>query len=179
MRTIASLLLALATGCFATTINVVPIHEPLSLHGTDVDGDLADDGEALRAVVMARPMALSGAFPEALVEAIRSPHLIPSNNPNYKVTEANLLVLCGIGVVAELTEEQLMVRLDVSEMEIPEAVVLTARQVLRLAVIAVRRTLEEYQKPQVFPQKVAVIIVGTDESTDSLRDLAVSFTVGE
>ena len=113
------------------------------------------------------------------MEAIRSPHLIPSNNPNYKVTEANLLVLCRIGVVAELTEEQLMVRLDVSEMEIPEAVVLTARQVLRLAVIAVRRTLEEYQKPQVFPQKVAVIIVGTDESTDSLRDLAVSFTVGE
>ena len=38
---------------------------------------------------------------------------------------------------------------------------------------------EDFQRPQVFPQKVGVAVTGTDESTDSLRDLAVQFTVGE
>lgn len=179
MKPILLLLLASATACFATTITVVPIYEPLSLHGTDADGDLSDVGEALRATVMPRPMALSGAFPETLIDSIRSPHPIPSNSPNYETTEANLLVLCRIGIEAELTEDQLLVRLDVSEIEIPEDVDLTSRQVLRLVIIAVRKTLEDFQRPQVFPQKVGVAIIGTDESTDSLRDLAVQFTVGE
>lgn len=179
VKSIAILLVAGASACLATTISVVPIYEPLSLHGTDADGELADVGESLHATVMSRPMALSGAFPETLVDSIRSPHEIPTNNQNYKTTEANLLVLCDIGIEAELTEEQLLVRVDVSKIKIPEEIDLTSRQVLGLVIIAVRKTLEEYQKPQVFPQKVAVAITGTDESTDSLRDLAVLFTVGE
>ena len=73
MKPILLLLFASAAACFATTITVVPIYEPLSLHGTDADGDLSDVGEALRATVMPRPMALSGAFPETLVDSIRSP----------------------------------------------------------------------------------------------------------
>jgi hypothetical protein len=179
MKSILLAWLGAVLGCSATTITVVPIYEPLSLHGTDADGDLDEVGEALRATVMARPMALSGAFPETLVDSIGSPHQVPTNNPNYEVVEANLLVLCRIGIEAELTEDQLLVRLDVSEIRIPEEVDLTSRQVLRLAIIAVRKTLEEYQRPQVFRQKVAVAITGTDETTDSLRDLAVHFTIGE
>lgn len=179
MRIALLFLLLSAAGALATTITVVPIYEPISLRGSDADGELSEVGEALRATVMSRPMALSGAFPETLVDSIRSPHQIPSNNPNYNTEEANLLVLCKVGIEAELTEEQLLVRLDVSEIEIPEDVDLTSRQVLRLAIIAVRKTLEDYQQPQVFPQKVSVAVVGTDESTDSLRDLAVQFTVGE
>ncbi len=167
-----------AGGAFASTITVVPIYEPISLHGTDADDELLDVGEALLATVMPRPMALSGAFPETLVESIRNSHKIPSNTPNYKVEEANLLILCNVGLEAELTEEQLVVRIDVYKIKIPEEVDLTSRQVLRLTLIAVRKTLEEYQKPQPIPLKVAVAIVGTDESTDSLRDLAVQFTVG-
>ena len=58
----------------ATTISVVPIFEPLSLHGTDVDEAISDTGEALQACVMSRPMAMTGAFPEVLVDAIRSTH---------------------------------------------------------------------------------------------------------
>jgi len=173
------LLLATAVLGMATTITVVPIYEPLSLHGTDADGDMSEVGEALRATVIARPMALSGAFPETLVDSVCSPHQIPSNNPNYKTTEANLMVLCSIGIEAELTEEQLLVRLDVSEIEIPGEVDLTSRQVLRLAIIAIRKTLEEYQQPQDFAQKVTVAIIGTDDTTDSLRDLAVQFSVGD
>ena len=58
----------------ASTIMVVPVFEPLSLHGTDGDEAVSDIGEALQACVMARPMAMTGAFPEVLVDAIRSPH---------------------------------------------------------------------------------------------------------
>ncbi|HEY8961360.1 MAG TPA: hypothetical protein VIM57_04080, partial [Luteolibacter sp.] len=88
----ACLVALLFASAQATTITVVPVFEPLSLHGTDVDEVIAETGEALQATVMPRPMALTGAFPEVLIESIRSPHKIPTNNPNYKTTEANLLV---------------------------------------------------------------------------------------
>lgn len=158
---------------------VVPVFEPLSLHGTDGDEAISDTGEALQACVMARPMALTGAFPEVLVEAIRSPHLIPTNNPNYKVQEANLLVLCNVGIGAELNEGggQLTVRLDVSQLAIPGEVDLTSRQILKLAIVAIRRTLEEYQKPQTGALEVNLVIDGADEEKSGLRDLGATFSV--
>ena len=64
--------LLLSTGAFATTISVVPVYEPISLHGSDVDDIISDTGEALQATVLSRPMALTGAFPEDLVAAIRT-----------------------------------------------------------------------------------------------------------
>src|SRR5690606_33504693 len=64
----------------ATTISVVPIHEPISMHGTDVDDVVTDTGEVLQASIVSRPMALTGAFPEVLVESIRTPHQFPTNN---------------------------------------------------------------------------------------------------
>ncbi|MCU0753126.1 MAG: hypothetical protein MUC40_08920, partial [Akkermansiaceae bacterium] len=90
MKTPTTVLIACLLACgpaIATTIMVVPVFEPLSLHGTDGDEAISDTGEALQACVMSRPMALTGAMPEVLVESIRSPHLIPTNNPNYKVQE--------------------------------------------------------------------------------------------
>lgn len=177
MKPFICLLLAL-TPLHATTISVVPVHEPLSLHGTDVDDDVSEAGEALQATVMARPMALTGAFPETLVEAIRTPHRIPTNNPNYKTEEANLLVLCGIGIEAESSRRGLSVRIDVAGLKIPENVDLTSRQVLKLAIVAIRKTLEEYQRPQINPLDVLIVILGTNDSTASLRDLAVTFRVG-
>lgn len=156
----------------ATTITIVPIYEPLSLHGTDVDEVISDTGEALQATVMARPMALTGAFPETLVESIRSPHRIPTNNPNYKVDEANLLVICRVGLTAELQDSGLRVRLDVSKLQIPEAVDLTSRQLLKLSIVAIRKTLEEYQKFQTAGLHVSIEIEGADEGKASLRDLS-------
>jgi hypothetical protein len=171
----ALLALLLTTPIFATTISVVPVHEPVSLHGTDVDGMIADTGEALQATVIARPMALTGAFPEDLVAAIRTPHKLPTNNPNYKVEEANLLILCNVGIGAELTEEGLLVKIDVSELSIPLEVDITSRQLLRLTLVALRRTLEEYHRPQTEPLKVIVAITGTTENNASLMDLQVTF----
>jgi len=171
--------LFLSTRIFASTISVVSIHEPVSLHGTDVDGMIADTGEALQATVIARPMALTGAFPEVLVESIRTPHKLPTNNPNYKVEEANLLVLCNVNISAELTDEGLLVKVDVSQLSIPVEVDLTSRQLLKLSLIALRRTLEEYQRPQTEPLNVIVAITGTSENNASLLDLEVTFTLAE
>lgn len=174
----ACLVALLFASAQATTITMVPVFEPLSLHGTDVDEVISETGEALQATVMARPMALTGAFPEVLVEAIRSPHKIPTNNPNYKTTEANLLVLCRIGLSAELTEGGgLHVRLDISNLAIPPEVDLTSRQVLKLAIVAVRKTLEDYQKPQTGNLNVTLSIEGADEAKAPLRDLSGKFTV--
>ena len=162
----------------ATTISVVPIFEPLSLHGTDVDEAISDTGEALQACVMSRPMAMTGAFPEVLVDAIRSPHLIPTNNPNYKVQETNLLVLANIGISGEMTSEGLTVRLDVGLMSIPTEVDLTARQILKLTIVALRKTLDEYQRPQTQPLAVTLVIEGADEGKAGLRDLGTRFVIG-
>jgi hypothetical protein len=171
------LLLACATAATATTISVLPVHEPLSMHGTDVDEGITETGEALQATVAARPMALTGAFPEVLVESIRSPHKLPTNNPNYKIEEVNLLVLCNIGITAELKEDGLHVKLNVAQLAVPEGVDLTARQVLKLAHVAIRRTLEEYQRPQTEPLRVHVAIEGVDDGTASLKDLDSTYTL--
>lgn len=169
----------LAAGALASTIMVVPVHEPLSLHGTDGDEAISEIGEALQAAVMPRPMALSGAFPEVLVDAIRSPHLIPTNHPNYKVQETNLLVLCNVGISGEMEEEGLLVRLDVAQLAIPPEVDLTTRQILKLAIVALRKTLDDYQRPQTRPLVVTLLIEGTDDAKASLRDLGTKFTIGE
>ncbi|MFC7337060.1 hypothetical protein ACFQY0_07720 [Haloferula chungangensis] len=161
----------------ATTISVVPVFEPVSLHETDVDEVITDTGEALQATVISRPMALTGAFPETLIESIRTPHKLPSNNPNYTVEEANLLVLCNIGIAAEVTEEGLVVKFDVAELSIPDGVDLTIRQVLKLGMVAVRKTLEYYQAPQSDPLIVRIRIVGTNEGTASLTELDSQFAL--
>lgn len=171
---IAGLLCLHAT---ASTISVVPIFEPISLHGTDVDEAISDSGEALQALISSRPMAMSGDFPEALVEAIRSPHLLPSNNPNYKVQETNLLVLCNIAINAEMTQKGLLTRIDVSQLAIPPEVDLTARQILKLAIVAVRKTLEAYQLPLKNPLEVNLVIEGAEDAKAHLRDLSTQFTI--
>lgn len=163
----------------ATQIMVVPIYEPISLHGTDGDDETSEIGEALQATILSRPMALSGAFPEALVDAVRSPHLIPTNNPNYVVQEANLLVLCNVGIHGVLTDGILNVSINVSELAIPPEVDLTTRQILKLTLIALKKTLEAYQAEQTKPMTVVVLIDGADEGKASLRDLGTKFVLGE
>lgn len=161
----------------ATTISVVPIHEPISLHGTDVDGAISEVGEALQASVMSRPMALTGAMPEVLVDSIRSPHLIPSNNPNYKVQEANLLVLCNVGISGEMIDGTLTVRITVTDLTIPADVDLTVRQILNLAIVALKKTLEEYQREQTHELPVNLLIEGAEGAKASLKDLAAKFSI--
>lgn len=169
-------LAVLAGPVCATTISAVPVFEPLSLHGTDVD-EITETGEALQATVMSRPMALTGAFPEVLIDSIATSHRLPTNSDTYEVAEANLLVLCGVKIAGEMDENGLLVTFDVAELSIPEEVDLTVRQVLKLGLVAVRKTLEAYQRPQVEALNVRIRIMGTDEGTASLRDLDTGYTL--
>ncbi|MGJ8632960.1 MAG: hypothetical protein ACSHX7_03500 [Luteolibacter sp.] len=175
MKITLAALIIFASNIFASTISVVPIHEPISLNGTDVDDIISDTGEALQATVLPRPMALTGAIPEVLVEAIRTPHKIPTNNPNYTVEEANLLVLCNVDIQARMTEESLAVTIDVIGLSIPPEIDLTSRQLLKITLVALQRTLEEYQRPQSEPLTVIVSIEGTTENNATLTDLEVTF----
>lgn len=167
----------LALSASATTIMVVPIFEPISLHGTDGDEVVSEVGEALQASVMSRPMALTGAFPEMLVDAIRSPHLLRSNSPNYKVREVNLLVLANVGIGAELHEGTLTVRLSIGDMAVPADVDLTPRQILNLAIVALKKTLEDYQRHQTKPLPVNLVIEGAEGPNASLKDLEAKFEI--
>jgi hypothetical protein len=167
----------LGVSAIASTITVKAVYEPISLHGTDGDEAISDVGAALQASVMPRPRALTGAFPEVLVDAIRSPHQIPTNSPNYKVQEANLLVLCNVGIGAEMTGGTLTVRLDVSGLAIPAEVDLTTRQILNLAIIALKKTLEDYQREQSQGLPVELLIVGAEGPKAGLLDLGAKFTI--
>lgn len=169
--------IAALTICHATTLSVVPVFEPLSLRSTDVDDLLSESGEALQATVMSRPMALSGAFPETLVDAIATPHKFHTNDPQYTIEEVNLLVLCRVKIAATLEDDGLHVVLDVSELLIPEDVDITSRQLLRLAMLAVRRTLEEYQRPQADELVVKLLVEGTSLETESLKELATDYVL--
>jgi hypothetical protein len=124
-------------------------------------------------------MAMTGAFPEVLIDAIRSPHLIPTNNPNYKIQESNLLVIAKIGISGEMTADGLTVRIDVSQLAIPPEIDLTARQILKLTIVAIRKTLEVYQAPQSNPLAVTLVIEGADEAKTNLRELGANFVIGD
>jgi hypothetical protein len=171
-------ILLLSTWASATVIDVATIHQPLSLHGTDVDGDLEEEGVSLQAGVHSRPMALTGAFPEVLVEAVALPHQLPTNHPDYKIAEVNLVVLSGLRIEAVMHQERgLEVEINVANLLIPLEIDLTARQVIKLTNVAIRKTLASYQTLQKDPLKVTVRIVGTNEQTQSLQDLGCQYEV--
>lgn len=180
MRT-AWLILWLVSGwAMASTIEVVRLYQPLSLHGTDGSGEEDPAGEPLQAAVLARPFALTGAIPEDLAKAVAAPCEIDSNNPAYEVSEANLLPLCRIAMDVRFDEEDtLRVTFDLADMEIPEEVDLVARQILRMGIQAVRRTLEHYYSHDEASLRWKVVIAGTKESNASLKDLGKVFTLGK
>ena len=166
-----------ATVLGATTLSLVTVFEPVTLRGTDVDDADEEHGEGLQATVIARPMVLSGAFPEVIVEAISMPHELPSNDPGYDVAEANLLVLCQIGIAAEMVDGGMRATLDVGNLSVPAELGLTEVQVVGLAVSAIRKTLENYQKQQPQPLPVKISISGAEPPREELGKLACEFEI--
>lgn len=181
MRNIFCLLglLSLLVGpAFGITIEVVRLYQPLSLHGTDAAGDNETLEEVVQASVMSRPLAVAGAIPEDLVKAVSEPCKIMSNSPAYALDEANLLILCKIGLTVAIVNERLVVRLDVSKLAIPEAIDLSSRQILRLTITAIRKTLEHYYAQIDEAIEWEVVITGTNDKNASLRDLAKKYQFG-
>lgn len=170
------LLLATVGLASATTLEVLKVYQPLSLHGTDVDSKF--EGEALQAQIFSRPMVLSGAMPENLVAAIATPHRMPSTF-NYEIQECNLLALFQVGLNGAVEDGgSLHVAFDLEKMKAPEGVEVPIRTVLKLAIKALKQTLQDYHHPENKPMKVRVTIEGTTERNASLRDLAAKFAIG-
>ncbi|MFP6855930.1 MAG: hypothetical protein VCA73_01555 [Roseibacillus sp.] len=181
LRRVFVLLLLLPAMASAVTLEVVKLYQPLSLHNTDGVGEEQEGEEPIQAAVLSRPFAISGAIPEDLVKAVATPHKISSNTPAYDVKDANLLNLCKVALTAEMKNQKLLVRLDVSKLELPEDLDLTGRQVVRLSINAIRRTLKDYfreiEEEEAF--EVSIGVIGTNEGNAALEDMAVRFKVGE
>ena len=175
MRKIFTVLLASASLAAATTLEVLQVYQPLSLHGTDVDHEF--QGEAIQAQIFARPMVLSGAIPENLVSAIATPHRMPATF-NYDVKECNLLSLFQVEVSGMMDDSgELKVSFNLAKLKAPEGVELPIRTVLKLSIQALKKTLEDYHHPENKPLKVKVVIEGTAQKNNSLRDLSGGFVV--
>ena len=175
MRKFLTLILASASLASATTLEVLQVFQPISLHGTDVDHEF--QGDAVQARIFARPMVLSGAMPENLVGAIATPHRMPATF-NYDVKECNLLALFQVDVVGIMDDAgELKVSFNLAKMKAPEEVDLSIRTVLKLSIQALKKTLADYHHPENKPLKVKVVIEGTTEKNSSLRDLSGRFVV--
>ncbi len=174
MRTFFLLPLLLMGLASATTLEVLQVYQPVSLHGTDMDHEF--EGEHIQARVFSVPMVLGGAMPENLVAAISKPLRMPPVD-NYKVKECNLLVLYRIELHASLEEEIIVVTFDLTRMKAHEDVELPVRTVLELSIVALKTTLTEYHQSENDPIKVRVAIEGTTAKNASLKDLSGKFVI--
>lgn len=105
---------------------------------------------------------------------------MPTNSENYEVKEANLLLLCGIGLVGEMEEQKLVAAIDVSKLAIPVDIDLTHRQILNLTIIAIRKTMRAYFNEEGEDKLLCEVrIEGVNEKTKSLEELATKFIAGE
>ena len=172
-----SLSVALISFSWATTLEVLEVFQPISLHETDMVHEFL--GEDIQARIFSRPLVLSGAMPEGLVSAVASPHQLPAVD-NYEVRECILLALYKVALNGDFDDKDaLVVTFDLKEMKAPEEVDLSIRKVLQLSIKALRKTLVSYHHPENGPLKVRVVIAGTKEGNASLKDLGTSFKVGE
>jgi len=179
---ILSLVLSLLLSAFSQGITheVIQLFQPLSLHGTDGAGRFDDTEEALQAEVLPRPYVSSGALPEDLVDAIGLSHRMPTNSVSYEVEEANLLILCGVKLSAEIVDKKLVATMDISQLKIPDEIDLTGRQILKLTIISIRKTLAAYFGSDAIDTLLCEIrITGFSEDTATYTDLATEFIAGE
>lgn len=169
-RTIA-LLLASASLSVASTKSVFKIWQPLSLHGTDVASVIGAESGVDYAVLMSRPVVLSGALPEALVYAVALKHEM-SSNTNYSEKDANLLTLYGIKLNAVLSEEgEFQVTVDVTKTLNPDNIDVSLDDAVKLAISAVQRTVEEYGAAYLESDMPCSISVIGDEKSAHLAEL--------
>lgn len=117
------------------------VAQPLSLLGTEADGDPLGDGESIAAIIMTRPTVVGGAFPESVVHAMCLPHQIADAPENFP-EESNLIVMVGAKIAAEWGEEHHTVVADFSQASIDEETGATLLQVMQLTAICLQQNLE-------------------------------------
>lgn len=167
--------LATLMGASATTLEILEVFQPVSLHGTDVIAEF--EGEAVQARVMSRPMVLSGAMPETLVAAVGAPLRLPPTL-NYDIPECNLLVLYGVTITGILEKKShLVVSFDLGKSRVPDEVDLPIRTVLRLSLAALKKTLAVNHHPENREFRVTVKLRGLTEKNATLKDLEETFEI--
>jgi hypothetical protein len=134
--------LVLLTTCAAVRAerDIVPIHQPLSLLGTELEAEPLGTDEPLAADVLATPTLVSSAYPEAIVAAIALPHRL-YNAPEDFPAESNLLVLSGAKLEAAWGEERHQITLDFSKVTLDEHLGITLQQLCDLTMLCLRRSL--------------------------------------
>ena len=155
---------------FSSTKSVCRVWQPISLHGTDVSSVLGKESGVDYTVLMSRPVVLSGALPEDLVYAVALHHQLASIG-GYDEKEANLIALCKIKLRAQLTEDGLLVSLDVSGATVPKEVEVSLYDVVKLSVDALKMTLEDYSAAYLQEGMACAILVTCDQKGPQLEQL--------
>jgi hypothetical protein len=117
------------------------VAQPLSLLGTEADGDPLGDGESIAAIIMTRPTVVGGAYPESVVHAMCLPHQIADAPENFP-KESNLIVMVGANITAEWGEANHTVIADFSQASIDEDSGATLLQVMQITAICLQQNLE-------------------------------------
>ncbi len=154
----------------ASTKSVYRVWQPISLHGTDVSSVLGKESGVDYTVLISRPVVLSGALPEDLVYAVALKHQLASIG-SYDEKEANLIALTNIKLRAQLTDEGLLVTLDVSEAAVPNEVEVSLYNVVKLSIDALQMTLEDYSAAYLQEGMSCAINVTSSEKGPQLEQL--------
>lgn len=158
----------------ATTMEVMSIFQPLSLHGTDGAHEIQGIKEPLQAGVFARPIVMSGAVPEELIGVISRSHQIESFSPLYEVKEANLIPISGLKIKADLEENKthaIVVSLDFAQFKLPAEIELSPRQLVKMVKISIHKTLESYLRGSDEGLKCQYRFINLPEGLETLKDL--------
>ncbi|MEO1856314.1 MAG: hypothetical protein ABGY95_02965 [Rubritalea sp.] len=170
LNKIIAFILVTSGVAFSTTKSVYRVWQPISLHGTDVSSVQGKESGVDYTVLMSRPVVLSGALPEDLVYAVALKHQLASIG-GYSVKEANLMSLSKIKLHAQLTDDVLLVSLDISGAKVPKDVDVSLYNVVKLSIDALKMTLEDYTAAYLQEGMSCAILVTSDQKGPQLEKL--------
>lgn len=170
IKKILTLLFVLSSLAQASTKSVYRVWQPISLHGTDVSSVLGKESGVDYTVLMSRPVVLSGALPEDLVYAVALKHQL-ARIGGYDEPEANLIALSKIKLRAQLTDNGLLVTVDVSGAKVPKEVEVSLFDVVKLSVNAIKMTIQNYGAAYLQEGLPCTIMITGDEKGPQLEQL--------
>jgi len=181
IKKILTLFFVVSSLAQASTKSVYRVWQPISLHGTDVSSVLGKESGVDYTVLMSRPVVLSGALPEDLVYAVALKHQLVSIG-GYGEPEANLIALSKIKLRAQLTDNGLLVTVDVSGALVPKEVDVSLFNVVKLSVEAIKMTVQDYGAAYLQEGlSCSILVTGEEEGPqlEQLKKLSVQFVANK
>ncbi|MFC4994610.1 hypothetical protein [Rubritalea tangerina] len=166
------ILLALIAGfASGSTKSVYRVWQPLSLHGTDITSVMGKESGVDYTVLMSRPVVLSGALPEDLINAVALSHKLASIG-GYDEPEANLIVLAKLKLAAVYGDQGLLVTVDVTNAEVPKELEVSLSDVVKLSVAALKKTIQDYGAAYLREGMPCAILVASDKKGPQIEQLS-------